>query len=57
MVNNYYKCLTDKNGQLRYYKLVSNKWKRISNKVGSKIENNINVKLPKQFLPIKKRYR
>ena len=54
---NYYKCLTAKDGGLRYYKLVGKKWKRISNKLGMKIESQLIVKSPQSSLPIKKRYR
>ena len=33
-----YKCIVTKNGMKMYYKRVSGKWKRISNKVGMKAE-------------------
>ena len=57
MTNNYYKCLTDKSGQLRYYKLVNGKWKRIKTSLGIKMEQCNKPKPPTQFIPIKKRYR
>ena len=38
MANYNYKCVVAKNGGKRYYKNVSGKWKRISNKSGEKAE-------------------
>lgn len=38
-MKNIYKCIVTKN-EKRYYKSVKGKWKRISNKMGEKVEKN-----------------